>query len=612
MLYSLDDSYQNSTGTGPDTPVITQLVVQTGAHGPGRHWKLVMEVVRGDGEGGEMTTAYWMFDSTKSTPTMIRSAGSKPVRTMNEVITRLLAQKGTTVFAVCSRPATENGMHDVTVQGLLNMQHDATSQYRLEAIKPANWLIYLGGKQPTSQSADQAMWRRLTDCTHQQLVALVFHHVHAAMVRFNPATTPPPDELHWLPHLETLRERALMRVAVQVAGYGEVHELWDQLEKGHFSDEAPSTWPAGAIDAAEHELGIHVLEPTMAQRAFEDMCLADTEDVSMKDVHCADLHRHIVAIGKQTKDASRIEETMIELCVRKTLGGGRFASEVLAIVSTLVVTSRGTKQLTVCHLYVAPGWRGKGIGSALLETATAIARSRGCSAVKLGTAFQGRKVEAVQEWLLHRGFKRQLGYRAGGIQVMDDMPVEYADLRIEEARVRMRVYVTQSQRWKLPKANYKYTIKENEGEGEGGDGVNGTTDVNGTGDAVGTGDDVDEDKVTPNRSKRQKKEEAAFWKLTGELTDPDDPEYEDQWTKISCPAGWVLLEKSVRRLQDKVKAGEQAWAKQDGTNGGCNWYECQLLVLHRIGGLTLTLALALALTLTLTLTLTRYGGLGIL
>ena len=46
-------------------------------------------------------------------------------------------------------------MDDVTVQGLHNMERDATSHYRLEAINPANWLIYLGGKQPTNHSQDQ-------------------------------------------------------------------------------------------------------------------------------------------------------------------------------------------------------------------------------------------------------------------------------------------------------------------------------------------------------------------------------------------------------------------------------------------------------------------------
>jgi hypothetical protein len=130
-------------------------------------------------------------------------------------------------------------MDDVTVQGLHNMERDATSHYRLEAINPANWLIYLGGKQPTNHSQDQAMWRRLKDCTHHQLVTLVFHHVHSAMVRFKPATTAPTEE-QWLPRLETLRERALMRVAVQVAGYGEVGQLWDQIAEGN---EVPRTWP---------------------------------------------------------------------------------------------------------------------------------------------------------------------------------------------------------------------------------------------------------------------------------------------------------------------------------------------------------------------------------
>jgi hypothetical protein len=109
VLYSLDDTYQNSTGR--DTPV-TQLVVQTGADGPSRHWNLVMEVVSDDGDDGEMTT-YWTFDSLKPTPTMIRN-GRKPLRTMNEVITRLLQQRNnTTVFAVCSRvcpTAIENGI----------------------------------------------------------------------------------------------------------------------------------------------------------------------------------------------------------------------------------------------------------------------------------------------------------------------------------------------------------------------------------------------------------------------------------------------------------------------------------------------------------------------
>ena len=57
-LHSLDDSYEDyEDSTGQDTPRFMQLVVQTGAGGPGRHWKLVMEVVRGDGEGGEMTMA---------------------------------------------------------------------------------------------------------------------------------------------------------------------------------------------------------------------------------------------------------------------------------------------------------------------------------------------------------------------------------------------------------------------------------------------------------------------------------------------------------------------------------------------------------------------------
>jgi hypothetical protein len=66
----------------------------------------------------------------------------------------------------------------------------------------------------------------------------------------------------------------------------------------------------------------------------------------------------------------------------------------------------------------------------------------------------------------------------------------------------------------------------------------GTTDVN------GTGDEVDEDtqtQTTPSQRKRQKKKEvAAYW----QLTDPQNPEYEERWTKIPCPAGWVLLENS--------------------------------------------------------------------
>ena len=149
-LHSLDDSYENyEDSTGQDTPRFMQLVVQTGAEGPGRHWKLVMEVVRGDGEGGGMTTAYWMFDSMKPTPTMIRSVG-KPVRTMNDVVTKLLKERDTTVFAVCSRPATENGMHDVTIDGLQNLQHDATSQYRLEAIssQPTGSSTWAANSQP--------------------------------------------------------------------------------------------------------------------------------------------------------------------------------------------------------------------------------------------------------------------------------------------------------------------------------------------------------------------------------------------------------------------------------------------------------------------------------
>ena len=68
---------------------------------------------------------------------------------------------------------------------------------------------------------------------------------------------------------------------------------------------------------------------------------------------------------------------------------------------------------------------------------------------------------------------------------MADMGVSFTNLKCHVATVPMRVYVTPSQRWKLPVENYECTIKENEGEGEGhGSDVNGTEDVNGTGDEV--------------------------------------------------------------------------------------------------------------------------------
>ena len=193
---------------------------------------------------------------------------------------------------------------------------------------------------------------------------------------------------------------------------------------------------AGAIDATEQELGIHVLAPDTAQRAFEGL-VDDAEDDTMRSVHCADLHRHI---SKQ-KDSSRIGETMIELCVRKTLGGGCFAPEVLAIVTAIMGISRGSKH---CHLYVAPGWRGMGLGSTLLQAATSIAYRGGCSEVRLGQAFLGRKVEAVQEWWLKRGFKRPLGWRPGEVQVLAETGISFTNLKIQEATVPMRVYVTQS------------------------------------------------------------------------------------------------------------------------------------------------------------------------
>ena len=84
------------------------------------------------------------------------------------------------------------------------------------------------------------------------------------------------------------------------------------------------------------------------------------------------------------------------------------------------------------------------------------------------------------------------------------MGVSFTNLKCHVATVPMRVYVTPSQRWKLPVENYECTIKENEGEGEGhGSDVNGTEDVNGTGDEV----DEDRQTQTPSQRKRQKKKE---------------------------------------------------------------------------------------------------------
>ena len=64
----------------------------------------------------------------------------------------------------------------------------------------------------------------------------------------------------------------------------------------------------------------------------------------------------------------------------------------------------GDRGMEIYHLFVQPGWRGRGVGRALIAEAKARAQGAGCVELKVGTHPANR---AAMDYYLSQGFEEQ-------------------------------------------------------------------------------------------------------------------------------------------------------------------------------------------------------------
>ena len=83
-------------------------------------------------------------------------------------------------------------------------------------------------------------------------------------------------------------------------------------------------------------------------------------------------------------------------------GGGALAGYMA--LTRLAWLQYGDRGMEIYHLFVQPGWRGRGVGRALIAEAKARAQGAGCVELKVGTHPANR---AAMDYYLSQGFEEQ-------------------------------------------------------------------------------------------------------------------------------------------------------------------------------------------------------------